>query len=841
MALSASGNTGRYGTGTKEDKVSKAYAEHRTATITPSQAKNLSSKSEPQKSKPISPIDRVGAISSGRLTVSKSSKRHKHHKTHKSTQTKPTKAEIPEAKPLTKPPQTSTDKATQAKEELEKLVSKGEPSSTQAKPTRAEIPEARPKTTEAKPQPGKNVFQRIGENTRKVLETVYIGLASLAGGKPQPEKTVIHQAWERYEKGLANLAGALEKEAEKHLAFERYEPLLGEGTIPQHLFMKWTPQPGQPKTLSELIYKSHEKEFKEYKTAAERYNAVVERYRQKGLINEKGEFVGTAEEYQKFKQKVKLYEETIKKHGPLVERYSSFRETEKKVGDVYKPPAGYEAAREFFLGMTVDTALAIPSMPLFVASLLTKPRKTAEEMGQFITEHPHRFAGQLIGTTLLFKGIGKAVEKTSEAIRFAGKEHIPIEKLTQPEVVTGKYPFPRPEKIGSGEAIVKQFYKSKSTKWTDIGKEAKVSGFHATPEAGGIVGLGKGDVVHSAIYRPKDMPGLYIAPDVSPHFLRIAGEAKYSLIPRLSSLESLFVKPGILHIGLEAVERLPKDVRYNIARAQEWMKTRAERGKAYVTPEAELGKPEAEAVISPGTELINVRGEGLIGGKFKYYTKWQGKKVPIYELEALRETLKEATEQGARITREARKIAREEAKTLERWVKDYELKPETRWIGRDVGKSLTPFSRYGRGRTKYRGSPSEVSRVMFGESGRRAPFYREPFSEINRLIFDEISEIDEITEITSIYKPPSEMDSYPPYSPPGFPPYTPPYTPPSFPPYSPPSIPTPGSPKKKTTIPPWFPEEHFSFWDESYGYEELKHAFPSLEEMLFGKKGRRRR
>ena len=42
MALSASGNTGRYGTEiNKEDKVKKAYAEHHTATITPSQAKEF--------------------------------------------------------------------------------------------------------------------------------------------------------------------------------------------------------------------------------------------------------------------------------------------------------------------------------------------------------------------------------------------------------------------------------------------------------------------------------------------------------------------------------------------------------------------------------------------------------------------------------------------------------------------------------------------------------------------------------------------------------------------------------------------------------------------------------
>lgn len=146
------------------------------------------------------------------------------------------------------------------------------------------------------------------------------------------------------------------------------------------------------------------------------------------------------------------------------------------------------------------------------------------------------------------------------------------------------------------------------------------------------------------------------------------------------------------------------------------------------------------------------------------------------------------------------------------------------------------------------------SSILLVDEGSSIHLIEEGSSRVS--IIDDVdssitSLISSISEITSIYEPPSEGDSYPPYSPPSYPPYTPPpssppYSPPSNPPSSPPDIsyppilPTPEKPKTPI-LPPWFPEEHFSFWGESYGYEELKHEFPTLEEMLFGKKRRGKR
>lgn len=125
-----------------------------------------------------------------------------------------------------------------------------------------------------------------------------------------------------------------------------------------------------------------------------------------GLIKE-GKFIGSPEEYAQFKREVQPYEETLEKHRPLVERYAAFAEIEKKVGEVYKPK--YEAARDFFKGLTIDTALALPAMPLFAASMVTQPVKTLGGIVEFATRRPHRFVGQIVGTTLLTTGASKVL------------------------------------------------------------------------------------------------------------------------------------------------------------------------------------------------------------------------------------------------------------------------------------------------------------------------------------------------------------------------------------------------------------------------------------------------
>jgi hypothetical protein len=112
LALSASGNRGRYGVEQEDsgysldgalrraaqesqDKEKEAYAEHRTATITPEQARNLSERTRPQ-AKPTR-----AEIPEARPSSSSSSSRHRHHSSLKTGKTppqaKPTRAALKEA------------------------------------------------------------------------------------------------------------------------------------------------------------------------------------------------------------------------------------------------------------------------------------------------------------------------------------------------------------------------------------------------------------------------------------------------------------------------------------------------------------------------------------------------------------------------------------------------------------------------------------------------------------------------------------------------------------------------------------------------------------------------
>lgn len=408
MALSASGNRGRYGVEQKTES-SSSQAKPTRAEIKEARH-SQSSPSTPQAKPTRAEIPEARPSSNSSSSRSSSSSSSRRHRSYKSTpQAKPTRAEIPEARPSS----SDTREEARARQEAERPKPKVE-QKTQVthKPTEAEInKEFRSLLAQGKsPEEASRIIsQKYGASVqiKKAQVEVIAPTITTRAEEAKPEKkNVIQQAWEGYEKGLTRIATAFEREADKHLAFERYEPTLREGTVPHHLFMEWKPQPGQPRTPSELIYRSHEKELKEYETAAEEYNAIVEKYRQRGLIKE-GKFIGSPEEYAQFKREVQPYEETLEKHRPLVERYAAFAEIEKKVGGVYKPK--YEPVREFLLGATVDTALALPSLPLFAAALVTKPKETAEEMGKFIMEHPHRFAGQIVGTTLLTTGASKVL------------------------------------------------------------------------------------------------------------------------------------------------------------------------------------------------------------------------------------------------------------------------------------------------------------------------------------------------------------------------------------------------------------------------------------------------
>ncbi len=512
----------------------------------------------------------------------------------------------------------------------------------------------------------------------------------------------------------------------------------------------------------------------------------------------------------------------------------------------------YSTARGFYsIGKQAASGDVIGAGKSFVYGTIDWFRSIPSVLEAGFTESPF-YAGKLSGEVamadVLFRGTGKAIGKTGEFVAFRGKEYIPIERLTQKEVVEGKANFPLPKDpetgkvtVGRGDTIVRQFYRSKSLQQTEIGKTSEVSGFHSTSVGRGVLGLNRGFEVHSTIKRPHDTPGMYIAPDISPHFLRLSGDGGYTLLPRI---RNPLKKPGVLQIGVKEVKRLPEDVRTDVSKAQEYMLTKAEKGSAYVTAEAELGKAEAEAVITPETEVVNVRGERILGGKFKYYTKWRGKKVPIYEMK-VRETLGE--------TSKIEKTGKETTgKALKKVAEEYELKGETKWIGREFMEK-TSRSVYNR---------SEVQRFQSITQEMRSTLRELRKSNLKstseNVVYDNLM-VEEVGKSTEKLR---EMSAIPPFTTPLYP-TTPFKTPTSTPSYIPPSEPSltifesfeiPPTPEL-SIIPPTststskspptkkppvnkvfdFMDDIEKFWGESYGYMELKHRFPDAEQLLFGK------
>ena len=398
---------------------------------------------------------------------------------------------------------------------------------------------------------------------------------------------------------------------------------------------------------------------------------------------------------------------------------SQVAETIKQVLPLEKLPAG-EEVEEFVSGMAKLPFKGIGSMIQSFAyyELKAKGKEPTPTQLQIIGQKA-REAHELQMESFAMEGVGKVARaglgKISDLIRFRGKEFIPPEKVIKKEVIEGKETFPSP-KLQEGSALVKEFKTSPYTKAID--SEVKgVRGFHATAQAGGIRGLGKGLQVHGEVARPHDMPGMYIAPSISPHFLRTGEEAvEYTLLPRVS-----FKRPGVILAGVKDVERLPPGLRRNIPKAQEFMLKKAERGKAYVTPEFEMGKPEAEAVITPETKMVNVRGRGLLGGKYKYYTEWKGKKIPIYELQA------EGVEVATRARGRLLERFKTSSKSMKEYSQEYAFKPERRAV-------YSP-SKYLIGYRGLVGSGSLLAPKtnLFGSSSLTQPFKRSPYtSPFNR-------------------------------------------------------------------------------------------------------------
>ena len=243
-------------------------------------------------------------------------------------------------------------------------------------------------------------------------------------------------------------------------------------------------------------------------------------------------------------------------------------------------------------------------------------------MWKGITEHPIRTAGEFVGMGVIAKGVPETIGKIHETVRFRGKEYVPVESIAERELVAGKKEFPTlSSSIPAAErpeVALKMFrespYKLPHETPGAAGWHATSAKFSKTAEA--AVGA-----------RPETAPGLHLAPSASLHFLRLpkaSSQLTFFDIPSLTRSH-----PGLLRVGVEAFERMPRQVR-EAGEAARVGYIYEQKGipKAHISPAMEAGKTEIESIVAPGTQLVR--------RNFRYYTEVQGKKIPIYEYEALR-------------------------------------------------------------------------------------------------------------------------------------------------------------------------------------------------------------
>ena len=452
---------------------------------------------------------------------------------------------------------------------------------------------------------------------------------------------------------------------------------------------------------------------------------------------------------------------------PVIREWASFGT------GVARSPA---VTAEFVAQIPPGFEYAIREPKLFRESVPVGAAIYTKEMAKAIRERPWETAGEIVGTALIGKGITKGVGKIGETIRFYGKTEIPVERIIRSEVISGQRQFPvsrvHPEKL------IETFEESPYTRIGNI-EEGVVRAWHATPRQ-----FAKVTEVQAG---ESELPGLYVAPSLSPHFLYIS-EPRYKLFGFGLTRPT---KPAALLISTKGIERLPEFIREaDFKAAREFMLTRAEKGKGYITPKYERGWQqrvlrEEEAVIPPETGLERV--------EFTKYFRWKGKKVPIHEYRVTVDEVMDSIKRDVQNIERAGEVTRRYAGQYERYAEYREpiitpqrvaLSSIVKQIERETERYISETERKGGYEVSYR-PPKE-------------PPYKPPFEPEPEPGFEHRE---------PPYEPPFEPGYEPPREPPFEPPYEPGYEPPKEPPFEPPYEPSYEPPKEPPFEPPREPVE----------------------------------
>jgi len=301
---------------------------------------------------------------------------------------------------------------------------------------------------------------------------------------------------------------------------------------------------------------------------------------------------------------------------PLTQAYQMGLYNEKQF---LEAEAKYQAAATFGTGVVLG-AVSILAPPVGVAAGILYGAKTILDLPEIIkttTISPKATAisigAGLAGGAVGALGTAYIVPKIKGELASIGRQEIQIEKLSSQK------PYPE-------APVEKHLEIFKENKYALPGEESP-GVYHATPYGGSF------KETFTVTPGSSELPGLYVAPEVSYKFLKIQGvEIPVPKFFDLSTTSVLEKAPKILRIYPEAIEEaptfgeilLPKKSAVIIERfktrgpeSTKFLLTKAEKGVAYVPGV----KTEIEAIIPPESTFA------LSGQKF--YTEFIGIKVPI--------------------------------------------------------------------------------------------------------------------------------------------------------------------------------------------------------------------
>jgi hypothetical protein len=258
---------------------------------------------------------------------------------------------------------------------------------------------------------------------------------------------------------------------------------------------------------------------------------------------------------------------------------------------------------------TIKSIIEFPSDPGGVIERSTVGAYQGIKKG--FEEEPFQTAGSLTAMALFPKIVEKTPVIISDYARTFNLEKLPKEKIIAQEYPIQKYP-----QISKGETAGELLNEFKPK----LPGEIKPAGFTSSPKP---IKADKGVLSGSS-----ELPGLYQSPEVSPEFLRLAGEKKnFGLNP----FETL--RPTISRVTPIEFE-LPKGVKFssdvnpsNLANLKEFFYNEAEKGKSYVT----FIKSEKESIIPFDTQLEYT-------GK-RFFIEFENRKIPIEEFKTLSEEI----------------------------------------------------------------------------------------------------------------------------------------------------------------------------------------------------------